>query len=197
MATVTQAISMTPAIRNWDIPGGDYVGPIPYGQITFSDISTILALAAGNVGVYTWSGALPANFVYRLSELRVTLHSSAESQANNLNAAMRTLLTENQVTKKEWSLFNANFRGALTAASYEGINPATTNDVIGNFMTLPDDTGIYDDVVDASAGISILQTTLVDSTGDTTAITASFYARFMMYTVSQFRNGSMYAPINL
>ncbi len=198
MATVTTAFAMTSDLFTFQHPGGHYVGPKPFGQLTFGrgEADTVPALGAGDVNVTTWTGTLPRNFVYRMVECRFGLATTAEAQLDNAAIGMRALFTENQVTTKTFPLFNTQALNAGGAVAFPGINPAITNDHVAWAQPWPPE-GLYNDIIDASQGISNMQVTWIDDAPTTTAFTVTPWVRFLSYTVEQYNAAQVfdYVPV--
>lgn len=198
MATVTTTILFTAEIQTFERPHEPYTGPQPYGEVVFSaQGSTIAAKGAADTMVVTSSGTLPSGFVYRPVECRAMLSGVNEDDLQENEAAMGLLLTENQVTLKQTMMFSPS-RLAEQSASVAGQeirNPSVTNDFSAIYGLLPEDQWLTD-IIDASQGSSILQTILVNNSGNATgALSFAQYYRFLMYTIQQYRNAAMWSTV--
>lgn len=196
MATITIAVPLSPQIQTFTNPGGFYQGSRPFGELVFNDQGTAIAAKdAANTNVVTFNGQLPSGFVYRLVELRVMFNGVNEADFIELRPAMSLLFTENQVSLKETMLFNLgnpNAEFVLSAGATAIRNPAVTNDFSAIFLPLDGDR-MYSDLIDAAQGVSIMQMISVNpSPSATAAMTVNTYARFLFYTIAQYRSGAIW-----
>lgn len=193
MATITQTFTSILTRRPWTRPPDPYEGPIPFSEVTARSSGTILALGAGDVGVYSFSTVLPRNYAYRLVELQLEFSGTAESELEHLERGMEWVITENQVTVKRFLTKNVVSIPA-TLNAYQARNPAITNDFVTE-QEISNPLGAFTDIIDASEGQSVLLGVIVDPNPTTTAIGIEFRARFLSYTVLQLNAGAIWTPM--
>lgn len=171
---------------------------MPFGVFTFSTLGiTILALGAGDVGVYTTTGNFAPNYYYKLLEVRAALYGPSEAALASFGISMDCTLTENGVAKKRFPLFNQS--GTVSAGAVGGVqtlNPGTANDFAAYFAPQPMESGLFSDIIDASQGLSQFQSVVVDPNPTTPAVSIRWYIRFLMYTVLQGRSAPVWEQIN-
>lgn len=196
MATVTQAIPLLQRPRSWVSPATvSLAGSIvPMRELVLTASATILALGSGDVGVYTITGTLPPGYAYRLAELRVNVNGPSETDLDHLGLAMLVTLTENQVSLKEFMIWNqapaATISNAIAAIAVR--NPSATNDFATMYTTVADP-GVYADLVDAGQGQSQIVLNVVDPSPITAALGLIVYIRFLVYSIEQLSTGLIHS----
>lgn len=199
MANVSVPVTLTSDLFTFT-RGRNKAPTEPYGQLTLSVIAPIVSKAGSDTNVITVSGSFPRNFVYRPAEIQAIYQGISLTDMLEPQNTMLGLWSENQVVKRRFSLTNLSTKnsyetlGAVTdsTASWHANSNAITND-FSAVCTPIDQPGLFTDVVNASEGVSQLQVTwLNDSSAATAAMQLIFYSRWLMYTVEQFHDGSMW-----
>jgi len=199
VATVAINTTGLRTIRSFDREsvGNNPASIMPFAEVVFSNPGVAIALlGAGDVNVWTYTCTLPANFVYRVVEMKVLAAGPAESDLDDAEPGMMVTATENQVAFKNWLLWNQCQYLGSTSGSLSAIaaaNPATTNDFQTIFAN-PAGADVQSDFIDASQGISIIQTVWVNFNATSSAMTVSPYYRFYQYTIDQFTRGAIWTP---
>lgn len=190
MATVTQAIALASTLNPFDSPAAreGYKGSMPFGELTLAVQDTILALGAGDVGVYTTTGTLPRNYYYKLASIYCRVAGTSEAQMDNPAVGMACLFSENQVGEHFFGIYN-EVRSVTTGSgafnAIQAANPSVTNDFITYYKPWGAPSGLYTDLIDASEGVSQFQAVWVDGTPTTTAMDIIWRLRFNAYTIEQ------------
>lgn len=171
------------------------MGALPYGELVHTGTAqAIAAKGATDTNVITVTGTLPRGFVYRPIEGRFLMSGVDSADFADTEPATRILWTENQVTRKDTIFYN-QAAPILPQSQVEGFavaNPAITNDFSATFLP-PSNDKIWNDVIDASQGVSIFQATFVNRSGNASAaMSLSTYFRYFMYTIAQYRNAAMW-----
>lgn len=166
------------------------------GEIVFRTSATILALGAGDVGVYTHTCTLLPNWVYRLVEMNVQLAAPAVADINDSANGMLVEIFENAVSNKMFQLSPLQnvINQTGTNQGFQARNPSVTNDFVGHYTPILQSPGIFTDFIDASDGISTIITTLIDATPTTAALGWVSYYRLLYWNIQQYNHGDIWTP---
>lgn len=196
MATVT--ITLTPDVKfqTFERPPEPYIGSLPYGELVVSQLAGAVAVKdAANTNVITTTATFPEGWIYRCVEARHTLFGPNILDLSEYQNACLVNWTEDGAVVKETMFQNivsytedGSVAGALVR------NPSVSLDGMAVYLPAVQDR-LWTDFIDASTGVSIQQTVLVNDSGSATgATTWGTYFRYFMYSIAQYRAANIWLP---
>jgi len=195
MATILTSVALVAASRSFASPGTatGSRSAAPIQRLIFTGAATIALKDAANESQVTFSATLPAKFFYRIASMRIAAQSTASGVFSDWENGMDVVVTENQVSVYNFALYNEMLLIG-NASSFKGDPDAVTNDFVTFFSPMQ---GVVQPpsqfLIDASKGLSIIQTNWIDTSSDSTAAT-TVQAR---YEIDQFRTpNANAAPLN-
>ncbi len=187
MTDVTTAVTPTPVVQIFAVPGGTQpYSIVPRATVTFFSSSVVPAKLAADNNQSLFTLNLPQNFVYRLAECRAWANTTTSGQLNDWEDVQSCLLSGGIGGSLQFGLAAGN--------AYANTFVSVTNHTQKFFepsMSLPDAL-----VASTSSVTGKLEIRWLDVSSDSTAITNHFiWAKFLQYDVDQATKYPVHTPV--
>jgi len=182
--TTTSAPTGIPIL--WEASGAraGNQSPLPIGRIIFDATFPVAIKDAADQRQIIFTATLPRNFYHRLTSLEIQILGASIADFDDMEAAGRCLITENQATVHNFSIINLVLRDDPSRTAVRWTDSGVTNDFATWFGTMESDISRW--LINAAQGVSIVQLQLMDVSADASAaLSISWRLEADMFTVEQ------------
>lgn len=195
MADITTATVAPISMQTWSvIPGLDETW-IPRGEVLFQGSQIIPSKLAADENKWTLQCLFPRNFAYKIAEVRIWALSNGSGPMEDFERQMSALVSSDDEEVDDWFFSMLNEGPLLESPPRNDSFAFDFTSVTLDRMTFLVPAGDLGALIEAGSAAAQLFLQWMDvSTDATTAVTAFFRIRCLMYDISQARYWPIHTP---